>query len=80
MRHNAPNALYDHVFAIIRVDLYQDLTSSPEAGITVTKVVLTEESAQRETARLNQLKTGRSVRYFWQVTRLERADTSGVTP
>jgi hypothetical protein len=45
--------------------------------VTVTKVVWSEEDAQAEVARLNELNTGNGVKYFWQISRLQsKADGS----
>ena len=63
----------DLAFAIIRVDAFHHHEASAEDTITVTKVVASQERAEEEVARLNALKRGKGSRYFWQVTRLERA-------
>jgi hypothetical protein len=67
-----PNLKHDHVFVIVRIDRYASIATSIESSITVVKAVWTEERAQSEVARLNNLQTGNGSTYLWQVTRLER--------
>ena len=69
---NAPNARYAHVFAIVRVDdLFED--SPLENRITITKVLLSEDAAEREVKRLNKLNKDKGAVYFWRVGRMERS-------
>ena len=75
----SPNLKYDHVFAIIRVDMFCDLESDPEQSITVKKIVSTQQEAETEVARLNRLVGNKRSKYFWQVTRLERNSTPAET-
>jgi hypothetical protein len=63
---------YDHIFVIVRADLFQGPDVPVEEKITVTKALWDLESAQREVARLNQQRPGDRVRYFAQLARLER--------
>jgi hypothetical protein len=44
----SPNRRYDHVFAIIRVDRFDQLGATPEEAITITKVVRSREAAEAE--------------------------------
>ena len=64
---------YDHVYAVIRVDEYKK--SPTEHKVTVKEIVRDREVAKREVERLNGLGT-EDVRYFWQVTRIERASSA----
>ena len=66
-----PNEKFDHVFAIVRVDQYSIPTPHSDA-IVITKILWSQEDAEKEVARLNKLKSGKNSEYFWQVTRLER--------
>lgn len=52
-----PNARYEHVFALVRVDTHVgvDMEAEPEAAITATKVVREQEIAEAEVGRLNLL-------------------------
>jgi ABC-type lipoprotein release transport system permease subunit len=68
-----PNKNYDHAFAIVRFDTYQDSTALPQNKIMVIKVVLSQEFAEQEVTRLSELNHEKGSIYFWQVTRLERA-------
>lgn len=72
MDENKPNLKYDHVFAIVRVDSFQDLAVSPETKIVIKKIVLTQEVAKAEVTRLNNLNNNKNCIYFYQMTRLER--------
>lgn len=74
MAQLSPNLKYDHAFAIIRIDSFHHHDAAPEVTINVKKVVRSQEFAELEVARLNALKSGKGSRYFWQVTRLERAE------
>ena len=67
------NARFDHAFAILRFDEFMvgKFGMSPE-HITVKEVVWTEEAANREVERLNQLNSGKGALYFWRLTRVER--------
>lgn len=68
-----PSLKYDHVYAIIRWDKYLESITSPLSNcFTVKKIVWTEEEAQAEVDRLNQLNGDKGSDYFYQVTRLER--------
>jgi hypothetical protein len=71
----SPNARYDHVFAIIRVDVSCDVEPDYEQSITVKKIVRSQEEAEAEVARLNRLRKSERSKYFWQITRMERAHT-----
>jgi len=72
MAEDKPHLKYDHVFAIIRVDDFHDLEVSPETKITITKIVLTRETAEAEVARLNKLNSNKGCIYFYTITRIER--------
>lgn len=72
MEEPQPNSKYDHVYAIVRVDAFDDANTPVEALCTVTKIVWTEEAAVTEVARLNQLNNDKGSRYFFQLSRLER--------
>jgi hypothetical protein len=71
------NKHYDHVFVIMRADLFQGADTPFEEKITVTKILWDGELADREVARLNQLHAAGDVRYFSQVARLERKGHAG---
>jgi hypothetical protein len=67
-----PNAKYDHVYAILRVDMANPPEAPAEEAIYVIKVVRSQETAENEVRRLNKLNEAKNYLYFWQVTRLER--------
>jgi hypothetical protein len=50
-----PNLKYDHAFAIVRVDGNIDISEEPSNLIVVNNVVWSENTAESEVARLNQL-------------------------
>ena len=55
-------------FAIVRIDIFQD---RDDARFTVTRVVWTEEAAEKEVQRLNAVNADMGCRYVWQSTRVE---------
>ena len=66
---------YDYVYAIVRVDEYQGPECPLENKVTVKQILWDERVAKQEVERLNGLlKEG--VRYFSQVTRLEKASSA----
>jgi hypothetical protein len=70
-----PNLKYDHAFAIVRIDGFHhdtDLMEKPEVLVIVKKVVWSREVAESEVERLNRLKAGSEVKYFWTIARVEK--------
>jgi hypothetical protein len=64
----APRERLQTLYAVIRID--SDM-SRDEDRVTVKEVVSSEEEAVAEVRRLNALRADdRSVKYFWQATRL----------
>jgi hypothetical protein len=61
---------YRHVYAIVRVDEFQNSEVPLSHKITVTKIVGNEQVARSEVARLNSINARKGCSYFWQVTRL----------
>ena len=59
-----------HVYAIVRVDEFDDQSTPIESKITVKEVVRSLEEAKAEVARLTMLNESRGAKYFWQTTRL----------
>jgi hypothetical protein len=72
MGTEAPNAKYDHVYAIIRLDEFLAGAAPDKNLVTVKKVVRSQEEAEREVHRLNKLNADKGCQYFYQITRLER--------
>jgi hypothetical protein len=68
----APNVTFDHVFAVIRVDRFDDQTVPLEDRMVTTKVFWTREAAEAEVDRLNHLRKDQRSTYFCKVGRLER--------
>jgi hypothetical protein len=64
---------YEKAFAIVGLDTSEgvDIGSVPQS-ITVEKVVWTRAEAESEVSRLNRLKEGEGMVYFWTTTRVER--------
>lgn len=56
-----------HVYAVIRFDRFSELS---ELSFTVKEVVTTQEIAEAEVKRLNELNADKDCTYFWQTTRL----------
>jgi nucleoside diphosphate kinase len=59
-----------HVYAIVRVDIFQGETVDWINRIKVTRVVWDEEQAAAEVRRLNGLNADKGALYFWQTTEL----------
>jgi hypothetical protein len=55
-------------FAVIRVDRFQ---SDDEHRFTVKRVVWTQELAESEVQRLNEVNANTDCVYFWQYTRVD---------
>jgi hypothetical protein len=80
MGTDAPNAKYDHVYAIIRLDEAALSGAMPDRNLVVVKkVVRSKEEAEREVHRLNRLNADKKCQYFYQITRLEREPAEGPT-
>ena len=59
-----------HVYAIVRIDEFDDSSATLEDMISVKEVVWSIEQAEAEVSRLNELNESKRCRYFWQTTRL----------
>jgi len=59
----------DPAYAIIRVDLD---VKDDEARFTVRRIVWSEELAEAEVRRLQELNEEKGARYLWQYTRVDR--------
>ena len=59
----------DPAYAIIRVDLD---VKDDEARFTVRRIVWSEELAEAEVQRLQELNADKGARYLWQCTRVDR--------
>jgi hypothetical protein len=62
-----------HAYAVIRLDAYLAPDVPIRERITVKKVVASQEVAEQEVARLNDLNADKGCEYFWQVTRVEES-------
>ena len=60
----------EHVFVVLRADLFHSAGTSLETIITAKEVVRSEELAEREVARLNALHPDGKVRYWYALSRL----------
>jgi len=65
-----PHSRYEHVYPIVRVDLYIDAQVSPEHAFSIVKVLTSKAAAELETARLIDLNKGKECKYFFAVSRL----------
>ncbi|PRQ02178.1 hypothetical protein ENSA5_26370 [Enhygromyxa salina] len=61
---------HERAFAIVRLDDFQGQEVDLRNRVTVKRIVWSEEEAEREVERLNELHD--DVRYFWQATRVDR--------
>jgi hypothetical protein len=59
----------DPAYAIVRVDLD---VKDDEARFTVRRIVCSEELAEAEVQRLQELNADKGARYLWQFTRVDR--------
>ena len=63
----------DPAYAIIRVDLDVE---DEEARFTVRRIVWSEELAEAEVERLQELNADKGARYLWQYTRVDRRSST----
>jgi hypothetical protein len=80
MAQAKPNAKFDHVYAIIRLD--KDATAGGLVDrnlVTVTKVVYSEALAEQEVKRLTNLNAGKGCEYFYQITRLDSRECKNLS-
>jgi hypothetical protein len=63
----------DPAYAIIRVDLEVE---DDEARFTVRRIVWSEELAEAEVQRLQELNADKGARYLWQYTRVDRRSSA----
>ena len=74
--HWSKHSRYDHVFVILRRDRSVDDDAVAER-ITVKKVVLSEERAEAEVRRLNELNAHRGSHYFWEIAQFDTSARGG---
>jgi hypothetical protein len=71
----AENLKYDHAFVVVRVDEF--LEDSPiEVKVSLVKALWSQEDAEVEVKRLNELNADKGCYYYWQVVRIERRSES----
>jgi hypothetical protein len=63
----------DPAYAVVRIDL--DLPDD-QARFTVKRIVWSEDLAESEVDRLNELNADKRCHYFWQYTRVDRSEPS----
>jgi hypothetical protein len=70
-----PGEQREQVYAIVRIDVPGDGAVSPDWRniVTVKGILRSLEAAKAETERLNSLNSARGCVYFWQMTRLLKA-------
>lgn len=66
-----PHAKYPHVFTVIRLDDLDSPDAPLEDRFYVKKVMLTEQAAEQEAARLNALNSDKNCRYFVHIAQLD---------
>ena len=64
----------DPAYAIVRVDLF---VSEDETRFTVRRIVWSQELAEGEVRRLQEVNRDKDCRYFWQYTRVDRKPDQG---
>jgi len=65
---DTPHSKFPHVYAIVRLDLYEDRTHL-ENCVAVVKVFSSEDLAEQEAARLNAVNKDKKCSYIVQTTR-----------
>jgi hypothetical protein len=66
-----PHKKYRHVFAVIRLDDVHSPDAPLEDRFYLKKVMLTEEAAEHEVARLNALNSDKNCRYVVHIAQLD---------
>ena len=66
---NKPHSRYEHVYALVRIDLPVDQTL-PENSVAVVKVLCSQDLAQQEAARLNEVNKDKGCLYVIYTSRL----------
>jgi hypothetical protein len=64
---------HEHVYAIVRFDRFKHST---EHSFTVKEIVRSQDIAELEVKRLNEVNADKDCTYFWQTTRLFPSGTS----
>jgi hypothetical protein len=64
------------VFAILRYDGFHRASAPPHLTVTVKEIVASLELAESEVARLNGLREGSDIQYWWQSTRMYSEGTA----
>jgi hypothetical protein len=67
-----PNAKFEHVYAIVRIDTDMLSSQSLDNAFTIVKALRKREDADKEIDRLNSVNAGKSCSYFVQLCRLEK--------
>jgi hypothetical protein len=68
-----PHAKYQHVYPIVRIDLPIDDRNLTNR-VTVVKVLTSQQGAEIEASRLNQINADKSCTYFYCTSRLIEQD------
>ena len=63
---------HEHVYAIIRLDAVNEPQIPIEDKIAIKMLVWTQETAEAEVKRLNDLNEAKGSFYFWRLARLAR--------
>ena len=72
---NKPHSVMDHVHVIIREETEPIFRNGPaEDYIAVTKIWRSEDKAEAEVVRLNEINRDKNCRYFSLLGRLEKSD------
>jgi hypothetical protein len=66
---NKPHSQFRHVYPVVRIDLPLD-QETPESSIAVVKVFTSQEAAQLESTRLNELNKDKACKYISCISRL----------
>jgi len=66
---NKPHSKYEHVYPIVRIHISFDQIY-PTNILAVIKVLTSEDAAEAEVSRLNQVNAGKSCTYLYCISRL----------
>lgn len=67
---NRPNSRFRHLHVVVRLDEFYDEDTPLEHKVSLTKAFWTEEQAENEVVRMNELNQGKGCQYIRLFARL----------
>jgi hypothetical protein len=68
---NQPHKIYQHVYAVVRIDDFLNEDELRDDSVNITKVFWDQSQADKEAKRLNDLNGAKDAHYFVRMTRLD---------